>query len=167
MSNAGTIILELGPETQKKLDKILEALEGINRRNCENCVESATAATIYAMKDVLKQGAKDGDVKDPESVTIREPVKAPGNAGEVPEEEPKAKENEPTSAENGPDKPEYTKRDIQVLVQKLAAPKSPPDKRAGAKKIVKSYGAKVSDIPVDKYHEVMERLIALDKEGME
>lgn len=64
-----------------------------------------------------------------------------------------------------PEAPKYTKADVQALVQKLAAPTSPEKKRTGAKAIVKSYGAKVSDIPEEKYAEVMDKLTALDKEG--
>ena len=64
-----------------------------------------------------------------------------------------------------PEQPKYTKDDVQALVRKLAAPNSPEHKRAGAKAIVKTYGAKVSDIPEDKYSEAMDKLTALDKEG--
>ena len=56
-----------------------------------------------------------------------------------------------------------TKEDIMAKVQALAAPNNP--KREQAKAIVKSYGAKVSDIPEDKYAEVMDQLTKLDKEG--
>ena len=53
-----------------------------------------------------------------------------------------------------------TKADIMAKVQALAAPNNP--KREEAKAIVKSYGAKVSDIPEDKYGEVMDRLVELE-----
>ena len=53
-----------------------------------------------------------------------------------------------------------TKADIMAKVQALAAPNNP--KREEAKAIVKSYGAKVSDIPEDKYDEVMDRLVELE-----
>ena len=56
----------------------------------------------------------------------------------------------------------YTKADVQALAQKLAAPTSPERKRTGVKNIVKSYGAKVSDIPEDKYAEVMDKLVELE-----
>lgn len=101
-----------------------------------------------------------------------EPVVAvlgtPGDAHAVEEDKPApapVEEEKPVAAAVEPQAPEYTKADVQALVQKLAAPTSPEHKRAGAKAIVKSYGSKVSDIPADKYAEVMERLTALDKEG--
>ena len=53
-----------------------------------------------------------------------------------------------------------TKEDIMAKVQALAAPNNP--KREQAKAIVKSYGAKVSDIPEDKYDEVMDKLVELE-----
>jgi hypothetical protein len=53
-----------------------------------------------------------------------------------------------------------TKDDIMAKVQSLAAPNNP--KREQAKAIVKSYGAKVSDIPEDKYTEVMDKLVELE-----
>ena len=53
-----------------------------------------------------------------------------------------------------------TKDDIMAKVQALAAPNNP--KREQAKAIVKSYGAKVSDIPEDKYAEVMDKLVELE-----
>lgn len=59
-----------------------------------------------------------------------------------------------------PELPKYTKADILAKVQKLAQPGSP--KRAEAKAIIQSYAAKVSDIPDDKFTEVMLKLIALE-----
>lgn len=59
-----------------------------------------------------------------------------------------------------PELPKYTKDDIQAKVRKLAAPGS--SKRLEAKAIVQEYAAKVSDIPEDKYTEVMMKLIALE-----
>ena len=59
-----------------------------------------------------------------------------------------------------PEKPKYTEADVRAMVQKLVNPKHP--KRVEARALVKSYADKVSDIPVDKYNEVMERLTALE-----
>ena len=53
-----------------------------------------------------------------------------------------------------------TKADIMAKVQALAAPNNP--KREQAKAIVKSYGAKVSDIPEELYDEVMDKLVELE-----
>ena len=155
MSNTINLIVELGPESQAKLDKILAALEGISRHNCKGCVEAATGMVIDAMKpDTAPAEEPTAPTSAPETETLE-------TAHPVEEVSPAA---EPEPAEE-PEAPKYTKADVQALVQKLAAPNSPAHKRAGAKAIVKSYGAKVSDIPEDKYAEVMDRLTALDKEG--
>lgn len=109
--------------------------------------------------------------KPTELAPAEEPAGAPAPAepaaaetGHPAEEVGAAVEPEPAAAPE-PEVPKYTKADVQALVQKLAAPTSPEHKRTGAKAIVKSYGAKVSDIPEEKYAEVMDRLTALDKEG--
>lgn len=89
------------------------------------------------------------------------------------EEKPQAVEAAPVAEAVEPEAPKYTKDDIQAMVRKLAAPTSTePEKaerekakREKAKAIVQSYAPKVSDIPEDKYAEVMEKLTALDAEG--
>lgn len=57
----------------------------------------------------------------------------------------------------------WTQADILAIVQRLIAPGS--TKRAEAKAIVNDYAVKISAIPEEKYPEVMDRLIALEKEG--
>lgn len=112
-----TIIFELGPESQAKLDKILDALQGL---------AAAPAAPIA----------------DEHPVT--EPLAAPW--------EPVAEPEQPK---------QYTKDDILRMVQGLAGPTSV--KREQAKAIVKRYATKVSDIPADKYTEVMDQLKELQE----
>ena len=158
--NTINVIIELGPESMAKLDKILEALEG-SRPNCSSCTESEMQVMGENLKIVTGFGHPD-------------PVGAPGEPGvpgaaaetgrPVDDVSPHG-EPEPAAAPEQPEAPKYTKADVQALVQKLAAPTSPEHKRTGAKAIVKSYGAKVSDIPEAKYAEVMDKLTALDKEG--
>ena len=63
-----------------------------------------------------------------------------------------------TAAE--PEMPKYTKDDVLAKVQSLAGPNNP--KREQAKAIIKSYGTKISDIPEDKYNEVMAKLAELE-----
>lgn len=150
-----TLTAELGPESQAKLDKILAALEGIGHHNCKGCVESATSMAIDAM------GASAAPAEKPAAPASAAEPAAPETAQPAEEVSPVV-EPEPATA---PAVPKYTKEDVQALVQKLAAPNSPEHKRTGAKAIVKSYGAKVSDIPEDKYPEVMDRLTELDKEA--
>lgn len=149
MSNTITVTVELGPESQAKLDKILAALEGIGHHNCKSCVETAVGMVIDA------NNTDTAPAEEPEEDSTPEPTNPAEEATAPVEPEPATE----------PEAPQYTKEDIQALVRKLAAPSSPETKRAGAKAIVQSYGTKVSDIPVDKYTEVMDKLTALDKEG--
>ena len=111
-----TITIELCAEDRARLDKILEALQGVN-------VKPAPVA---------------------EEHPVEEPFGSPD-----PVEEPAAE----------PAPKQYTLADVRSLVQELAKPGS--KKQPEAKAIVQSYAAKVSDIPADKYGEVMEKLNAL------
>ena len=60
-------------------------------------------------------------------------------------------------------KPAVTLDEVRALVQRLVGPGSA--KKEAAKAIVKSYGARVSDIPADKYEEAVARLAQLEEEG--
>lgn len=157
--NTINLTIELGPVTQAKLDKILEALKAI-RPNCHSCVEAATA---YTAAVVTAKNSPVEPTTGPESSTpeTTHPVEDAAPWGD-PEPVEQAQEAQPKPE---PEEPKYTLDDVRALVQKLAAPTSPAHKRTGAKNIVKSYAAKVSDIPEDKFHEVMDKLTALAKEG--
>lgn len=154
MSNAINLTVELGPESQAKLDKILAALEGL-RPNCHSCTETA----LHIMGENLKacHEAEPAET-DTAPTNAAEPVTLE-TAHPVDEVSP---HGEPEPAEQ-PAAPKYTKADVLAMVQKLAAPNSP--KREQAKAIIKSYGAKVSDVPEDKYPEVMDKLTKLAGEG--
>lgn len=145
--NTINVTVELGPESMAKLDKILEALQG-QHHNCQGCTESMVQVLNVNTESDTGEGHPD-------------PVGEPGPMG-VPGEGAPAGQPEPAAAPE-PEAPKYTKADVMALVQKLAAPNNPA--REKAKAIVKSYGAKVSDIPEAKYGEVMDKLTALDKEG--
>lgn len=147
--NTINVTVELGPESQAKLDKILEALHGLHH-NCAGCVETAVSMT----KDLAEAAAAVANVPEQETQETDPPAEESAPAGQP----------EPAAAPE-PEAPKYTKADVLALVQKLAAPTSPEAKRTGAKAIVKEYGAKVSDIPEAKYGEVMDKLTKLDKEG--
>lgn len=108
----GTFTIEFCAEDRARLDKLAEALMGLNV-NVETTVE----------------------------------VEAP-----ITEPAPVAEEPEP---------PKYTAAEIQLKVQKLAAPAS--GKRDAVRQIVKEYADRVSEIPEDKFAEVMERLTALEE----
>lgn len=70
---------------------------------------------------------------------------------------------EPAAEPAEPDTPKWTKDDLTKKVQALAAPGT--GKREKVREIVKSYAPNVGAIPEDKYPEVMDKLIALEKEG--
>lgn len=65
------------------------------------------------------------------------------------------------AAEPAPAAPQITQQDILAVVQRLIAPGS--TKRVQAKAIVNDYAEKISAIPADKYTEVMDRLVALER----
>lgn len=153
MSNTINLIVELGPESMGKLDKILAALEGIGHHNCASCTDSALKVMGENLRIVT------GTAEEPKAP--EQPAENPAQEISQPVEEvTAAADPEPAEEQKAP---EYTKNDVLALVQKLAAPNNP--KREAAKAIVKSYGAKVSDIPADKYGEVMEKLHKLTAEG--
>lgn len=158
MSNPITVTVELGQESRAKLDKILEALQGL-RPSCDRCVE-----TVLRAGDELKPAPVVAHQEKPVAAAS-EPETAAPETGHPADETTARVDPAPAVEPERPEAPKYTKADVQALVQKLAAPTSPEHKRTGAKTIVKSYGAKVSDIPEDKYAEVMDKLTALDKEG--
>lgn len=73
----------------------------------------------------------------------------------------KTPDPEPAPEPEQPEPPKYTAAEIQLKVQKLAAPAS--GKRDAVRQIVKEYADRVSEIPEDKFAEVMERLTALEE----
>ena len=154
--NTINVIVELGPESMAKLDQILEAMKGL-QPNCHSCTQTA----LEVMGENLKIVTGQEPAEEPAAPASAADTAAP-ETGHPAEEVAAAVEPEPAAE---PEQPKYTKDDVQALVRKLAAPNSPEHKRAGAKAIVKTYGAKVSDIPEDKYSEAMDKLTALDKEG--
>lgn len=96
-----------------------------------------------------------------EGMRVPEVTPAPLNACTALPEVPAPAEEVPAAPEEK--KPTVTLDEVRALVQKLVGPGS--TKKEAAKAIVKSYGAKVSDIPVDKYEEAITRLALLDGEG--
>lgn len=87
----------------------------------------------------------------------------PAPVAEVKHEAPKAPEVPEDPMEPAPSpvvpKPAVSLFDIQSLAQTMLAPGS--TKRAQVRQIITSYAPKLSDIPVEKYTEVMEKLTAL------
>lgn len=146
MSNIN-VTLEFHPDDRKRLDELIGfipyLIEGLQKLAAQPTQQTATKTT------------NDPTPAREETPKTEHPADAvsPHGAPEPAEEPAK------------PEAPKYTKADIQARVQKLAAPTMPDSKRQGAKAIVKSYGAKVSDIPEEKYPEVMARLDELEKEG--
>lgn len=145
MSTTLNVTFELAKEDRQRVDNLIgnlnTLLQELHRLTGGQTPQDLTSTTAPA--DTQEEEHPDG-----EELPFTDPVPA--------------KTLEPASEPEGP---KYTLADIRSLVQKLAAPTSPTGKRAKAKAIVKSYGTKVSDIPEDKYEEVMAKLVQLDKEG--
>ena len=153
MSNI-TVTLELHPDDRKRVDALIGfipyLLAGLSK----------PAALPAEQPDQAKAPAAEAPkAEHPVDAVSPHGDWTPG--GGDPDQEFAGRVEEPAK----PEAPKYTKADIQSRVQKLAAPTMPAAIRQGAKDIVKSYGAKVSDIPEDKYTEVMARLDELEKEG--
>lgn len=130
-----TITLELSPDLQAKLDAILALQERIDK----------VLAKIEGDNLTVRQ----------DDLALLEAAKAM-----YPVIDPFPESVEPV-ADPEPPTPTYTKDDVQALVQKLAAASS--DKREAAKAIVKSYAEKVSDLPAEKYPEIMDKLRELER----
>lgn len=153
MSNAINITVELCQEDRKRLDELI-CFAGLLVGNQKQGIINAADLSIAKLSELAPTE---------EPAAYRAPAEvAAAASNEPPEIVDESSEPEPAAE---PEQPKYTKPDVLALVQKLAAPTSPEHKRTGAKAIVKAYGAKVSDIPEDKYAEVMDKLTALDKEG--
>lgn len=147
MSNKHTIELSLGTvqldkDTTELLGTMLQALTYITVKldNIEAAMQtSGTPFQAVSAPEVVEPAEVEKDAAQEENAA---PVEA----------EPVAE----------PEAPKYTKADIMALVQRLAAPTS--TKREQAKAIVKGYATRVSDIPEDKYTEVMDKLTKLEQE---
>ena len=135
-----TITIELCAEDRARLDAILAALKDI-KPNCHSCTE--TALRMMQANTAPAQAEE-------------HPV------GEVsPHGTPEPAEERFTDAAAEPAAPEYTLADVRAVVQRLIGPGS--NKREQAQAIVNDYAVKISAIPAEKYPEVMDRLIALEK----
>jgi hypothetical protein len=136
MSNI--ITFELCQEDRKRLDDLIASADII--------IGEMQARRPLQMQKIDETGIYFGTAAEGHP----DPVGAPGEPGEPGQPEPVEE----------PEQPKYTKEDVQAKVQKLAKPGNP--KREQAKAIVKSYAAKVSDIPEDKFPEVMAKLAELE-----
>lgn len=135
MSN--TITIELCAEDRKRLDELI-AFAGLIASE----MKSNSAPVIEPSKPLkVVTPAEEHPVDAVSPHGEPEPVAAP-------------------AADPEPELPKYSKDDILAKVQSLAGPNNP--KREKAKAIVKRYGTKISDIPEDKYGEVMTELLELE-----
>lgn len=136
-----TIIIELCEDDRKRLDEIITFL-GLIYTEYKSRPVSAEAATAPQTEEKPKPVETEHPVDDVSPHAAPAPVAEP---------------------EPAKDEPQYTQADILAIVQRLIAPGS--TKRAEAKAIVNDYAVKISAIPEDKYNEVMDRLVKLEKEG--
>jgi hypothetical protein len=143
-----TVTIELCKEDRQRLDAILAALLQAGRHNCDSCVASAVAMT----KDLAEKATAAAPAQERTT-----------NAAEHPVDEVSPHAAPEPAAEPAPEAPKYTEQDVRAVVQRLIGPGS--TKRAAAQAIVNDYAVKISAIPVDKYNEVMDRLVALEKEA--
>ncbi len=143
-----TIIIELCAEDRARLDGILSALQQVGHHDCKSCVQTAVNMT----KDLATAAAAPAPAQERTTNAAEHPVdEVSPHADPAPAEEPEAAAQQ------------ITLDDIRAIVQRLIGPGS--NKREKAQAIVKDYAIKISAIPVEKYSEVMARLIALEKEA--
>jgi hypothetical protein len=135
MSN--TITIELHEDDRKRLDEVIGFL-GIITGELKSKPVTETAPTA-------PQTTQEAPKAEP--VTEDTPAE---NTTTVAEPEPVA---QPEKVE-----PKYTKADIQQKVVSL----SNAGKKPQVREVIMAYGSKVSDIPEDKYGEVMDKLTALE-----
>ncbi len=153
MSNHITI--ELCAEDRKRIDELI-AFAGLIVAEMKSRAPIPVTMDLARPTTVLKVNPFELSERDKEQLAAVE--EAYKKAVDHPVDEVSPHELPEPVAE--PEQPKYTKADVLAKVQQLAAPNSPH--REQAKAIVKSYGAKVSDIPEDKYDEVMAKLAALE-----
>lgn len=149
MSN--TITIELCKEDRQRLDELI-AFAGL--------IASEQKSRGVPVGNELKAVAEEAEEPQEPPRPLNPDVIMPQHPADI---LPPHGEPEPAAAPEPiaePELPKYTKDDIQAKVRKLAAPGS--SKRLEVKAIVQEYAAKVSDIPEDKYTEVMMKLIALE-----
>lgn len=136
------ITIELAAEDRKRLDDILEALK--QRPDCRRCVQSVVAAMDHQNEPQSEE--KPQAKEEPEAPVFVEEAAAPPWEEGVP-----AEVAEPTE-------PTYTQAEVRKKVVELCAAGHKEATRA----IVSEYAPSVSDIPADKYDEVMGKLLKLE-----
>lgn len=158
--NTITLTIELGPESQAKLGKILEALQH-SRPDCESCVRGVTRYVGAALGQPKQEEAE--TPAPTENTTQNE---TPTEAATEPQEAPQAKavetpapEAEAPAAEPAP-AVTVTLDQIRQKVTYLMA--AGGKKKEGARDIVKSYAANISGLPEDKWPEIWDKLTALE-----
>ncbi len=155
-----TITIELCAEDRARLDAILVALKD-SKPNCHSCTETALRMMQESVAEAARAAQPAQKPATPDTGHPVDEVSPHGTPEPVTEAEPVA-ETEPV-AEPAPEPvTKWTKEDLQAKVQALAAPGT--GKREKVRDIVKSYAAKVGDIKPKYYDEVMDKLIALEKE---
>ena len=136
MSNNITVVVELSQADRDRLDNIISLLQQTPTRPLSEPQNEDEAVTPE-----MTQGEPD----------------APAPALPV---EPAVESATGVTGPDGAPGIIYTKEQVLAKVQSMAGPNNP--KREQVKAIVRMYGVKVSDIPEDKYTEVMEKLIELE-----
>ena len=161
MSN--TITIEFCAEDRARLDRL------------SNLLEQRIAQVEVIMSD---REESDDEIQQKLAAIVakaNDPAEAPkhatGEAEASPQPETQPEEETPTAAEEitpaeplKEETPTVTKAQIQQKVVQLAAGFGGA-KKAKVREIVNAYAKKVSDLPEDKWTEVWNKLIALEREG--
>jgi hypothetical protein len=161
MSN--TITIELCQADRDRVNHLIDRLDGIGALLMQLIDSKATAAPTDDLTAQLKatlDKAKQDPAEAPKNAAGATEEKTAPNT--QPAEEVATAEEPAPSAEA--EKPTVTLEQIQQKVVQLAAGNGGA-KKAKVREIVNAYAKKVSDLPADKWTEVWDKLIALEKEG--
>lgn len=148
------IIIELSPLDQARLDKLTAALEEMN------ALIEGTGTTTPASRAMQRLTGSDTTEPEPAPAAKKPAAK---KAAE-PAEQVKEPEPEPAkAAESEVPAITYKLADVQQAVVNLCSPEK--GLKAQVRTIVKQYADKVTNIPEDKFAEVMAKLIELEKDN--
>jgi hypothetical protein len=153
-----TITIELCAEDRARLDKLNEGLEALS-------IVTANLGDTMCGRPIVPV-----NVDAPDELTAK--LQAVVDRAKAAQEEPKettpsvTPEPEETPAPAEETKPTVTLEQIQQKVIQLAAGFN-GTKKAKVREIINAYAKKVTDLPEDKWDEVMDKLTALEKEVTE
>lgn len=165
-----TITIELCAEDRARLDKLTAALEARVKQetplSINNDLDNMLKKALHMPTAEAPKNAT-GETEEPALPVTPKTEEAPTATEEAqPEAVQETIPAELLDSTEEPTKPTVTLEQIQQKVVQLAAGFN-GTKKAAVREIINAYAKKVSDLPEDKWDEVMGKLTALEKEVTE